>query len=67
MSVAVCVFVSVCVCLCYLGSVSVCVCRQPCGTCTSWLQKIVKCNPDFRVVTFTDARRQGIYVEYIQE
>jgi hypothetical protein len=43
------------------------VCRQPCGTCTSWLQKIVKCNPDFRVVTFTDARRQGIYVEYIQE
>jgi hypothetical protein len=40
---------------------------KPCGTCTSWLKKIVKCNPDFRVVTFTDARRQGIYVEYVQE
>lgn len=40
---------------------------KPCGACTSWLQKIVKVNPDFKVVTFTDSTRQGVYVEYVHE
>lgn len=40
---------------------------KPCGACQSWLQKIAKINPDLRVVTFTDASRKGIYVEYVQD
>lgn len=40
---------------------------KPCGACASWLQKIVKVNPDFKVVTFTDLTRQGVYVECVHE
>ncbi|KAJ8601837.1 hypothetical protein CTAYLR_009053 [Chrysophaeum taylorii] len=36
---------------------------KPCGACCEWLKKIASINPDFSVVTFTDADCQGLYVE----
>ena len=37
---------------------------RPCGACAEWLKKIASVNPDFSVVTFTDAEcRGGIYIE----
>jgi len=36
---------------------------KPCGSCAEWLKKIAAVNPDFAVVTFTDASCRGYYVE----
>jgi len=36
---------------------------RPCGACAEWLKKIASVNPDFSVVTFTDADCQGFFVE----
>ena len=40
---------------------------KPCGACNEWLKKIAESNPYFRVVTFTDAQCNGIYVSPCQE
>jgi cytidine deaminase len=39
----------------------------PCGTCNEWLKKISEANPYFRIITFTDANCNGIYVARCQE
>ena len=36
---------------------------KPCGACAEWLRKITEVNPNFKVVTFTDAHCHGVYVE----
>ena len=36
---------------------------KPCGACSEWLKKICEQNPEFSVITFTDAQCSGIYVE----
>lgn len=36
---------------------------KPCGACAEWLKKIASINPDFSVITFTDASCRGYYVE----
>ena len=38
---------------------------KPCGACNEWLKKIAEVNPQFCVITFTDKRMQGAYVESI--
>jgi hypothetical protein len=38
---------------------------KPCGACNEWLKKIAEVNPDFTVVTFTDANCTGVYIEQI--
>ena len=35
---------------------------KPCGACNEWLKKIAESNPDFKVLTFTDAQCNGVYV-----
>lgn len=40
---------------------------QPCGACNEWLKKIAESNPYFRVLTFTDADCNGVYVTPCQE
>lgn len=39
----------------------------PCGACNEWLKKIAESNPYFKIVTFTDANCNGIYVSPCQE
>lgn len=39
----------------------------PCGTCNEWLKKIAEANPYFRIITFTDADCNGIYVASCQD
>ena len=36
---------------------------RPCGACAEWLRKITEVNPNFAVVTFTDANCHGHFVE----
>lgn len=38
---------------------------KPCGACLEWLKKIAEVNPEFLIVTFTDANCEGIYVEQV--
>jgi hypothetical protein len=40
---------------------------RPCGACHEWLKKIAEVNPQFRVVTFTDAKIEGVYICNINE
>jgi len=40
---------------------------KPCGACNEWLKKIAESNPSFKVVTFTDADCNGVYVTPCQE
>jgi len=40
---------------------------KPCGACHEWLKKIAEVNPQFSVVTFSDALCQGVYVEQIRD
>jgi cytidine deaminase len=35
---------------------------KPCGACNEWLKKIAEPNPNFKVLTFTDADCHGVYV-----
>lgn len=35
----------------------------PCGACSEWIRKIMESNPDFKVVTFTDASCQQVFVK----
>lgn len=39
----------------------------PCGACNEWLKKIAECNPYFKVLTFTDADCNGVYINSCQE
>jgi cytidine deaminase len=39
----------------------------PCGACNEWLKKIAESNPYFKIITFTDANCNGIYVSPCQE
>ena len=36
---------------------------RPCGACAEWLRKIAEVNPEFYIITFTDDRCHGHYVE----
>lgn len=38
---------------------------KPCGACAEWLKKIAEVNPEFTIITFTDANCEGVYVEQI--
>lgn len=40
---------------------------NPCGACNEWLKKIAESNPYFKVLTFTDADCNGVYVNPCQE
>jgi cytidine deaminase len=40
---------------------------KPCGACNEWLKKIAESNPYFRIITFTDANCNGIYVSPCQQ
>lgn len=40
---------------------------QPCGACNEWLKKIAEVNPQFQIVTYTDAHCHGVYVESVSE
>ena len=40
---------------------------KPCGACNEWLKKIAECNPYFKVLTFTDADCNGVYIQHCQE
>lgn len=40
---------------------------RPCGACNEWLKKIAESNPYFRVITFTDADCNGVYVTPCQD
>mmetsp|Transcript_3893 Transcript_3893/g.5942 ORF Transcript_3893/g.5942 Transcript_3893/m.5942 type:complete len:455 (-) Transcript_3893:464-1828(-) len=40
---------------------------KPCGACNEWLKKIAESNPYFKVLTFTDADCNGVYVTPCQE
>mmetsp|Transcript_19651 Transcript_19651/g.27791 ORF Transcript_19651/g.27791 Transcript_19651/m.27791 type:complete len:730 (-) Transcript_19651:183-2372(-) len=40
---------------------------RPCGACNEWLKKIAESNPHFKVLTFTDADCNGVYVSPCQE
>lgn len=40
---------------------------KPCGACNEWLKKIAESNPHFKVLTFTDAKCNGVYVSPCQE
>ena len=40
---------------------------KPCGACNEWLKKIAEPNPYFRILTFTDANCNGIYISACQE
>ena len=39
----------------------------PCGACNEWLKKIAESNPYFQIITFTDARCNGVYISPCQE
>jgi len=39
----------------------------PCGACNEWLKKIAELNPYFKVLTFTDANCNGVYVNSCQD
>jgi cytidine deaminase len=39
----------------------------PCGACNEWLKKIAQSNPYFKIITFTDAQCNGIYISSCQE
>jgi cytidine deaminase len=39
----------------------------PCGACNEWLKKITQSNPYFKIITFTDAQCNGIYISSCQE
>jgi len=39
----------------------------PCGACNEWLKKITESNPYFKIVTFTDANCNGIYISPCHE
>jgi len=40
---------------------------KPCGACNEWLKKIAECNPNFKIITFTDTECNGVYVSPCQE
>lgn len=40
---------------------------KPCGACLEWLKKIAEVNPDFKVITFTDAACQGVFIEDVAQ
>lgn len=40
---------------------------KPCGACMEWLKKIAEVNPDFKVITFTDSRCSGVYIEDVAQ
>ncbi|KAL7485655.1 hypothetical protein ACHAW6_011248 [Cyclotella cf. meneghiniana] len=40
---------------------------KPCGACNEWLKKIAEANPHFKVLTFTDALCNGVYVSPCQD
>eukprot|EP00551_Chaetoceros_affinis_P012832 CAMPEP_0203668988 /NCGR_PEP_ID=MMETSP0090-20130426/5467_1 /ASSEMBLY_ACC=CAM_ASM_001088 /TAXON_ID=426623 /ORGANISM="Chaetoceros affinis, Strain CCMP159" /LENGTH=275 /DNA_ID=CAMNT_0050533555 /DNA_START=145 /DNA_END=972 /DNA_ORIENTATION=+ len=40
---------------------------KPCGACNEWLKKIAESNPHFKIITFTDADCNGVYVTSCQE
>lgn len=40
---------------------------KPCGACMEWLKKIAEVNPNFKVVTFTDSRCSGVYIEDVAQ
>lgn len=40
---------------------------KPCGACLEWLKKIAEVNPDFKVITFTDSRCGGVYIEDVAQ
>jgi cytidine deaminase len=40
---------------------------RPCGACNEWLKKIAECNPYFKILTFTDADCNGVYVTPCQD
>lgn len=40
---------------------------KPCGACMEWLKKIAEVNPDFKVITFTDSRCGGVYIEDVAQ
>lgn len=39
---------------------------NPCGACNEWLRKVADCNPDFKVVTFTDSSMEQVYVKPVE-
>jgi len=40
---------------------------RPCGACNEWLKKIAESNPYFKVLTFTDADCNGVYISSCQD
>jgi len=40
---------------------------RPCGACNEWLKKIAEVSIDFKVLTFTDADCNGVYVSSCQD
>ena len=40
---------------------------RPCGACCEWLKKIAECNPYFKILTFTDADCNGVYITPCQQ
>jgi len=40
---------------------------KPCGACNEWLKKIAESNPHFKILTFTDADCNGVYIQSCQE
>lgn len=40
---------------------------KPCGACMEWLKKIAEVNPDFKIITFTDSRCGGVYIEDVAQ
>lgn len=40
---------------------------RPCGACNEWLKKIAECNPYFKILTFTDAECNGVYITPCQD
>jgi cytidine deaminase len=39
----------------------------PCGACNEWLKKIAQSNPYFKIITFTDANCNGVYISSCQD
>jgi hypothetical protein len=40
---------------------------SPCGACNEWIKKIAQCNPYFKIITFTDANCNGMYISPCQD
>ena len=38
---------------------------HPCGACKEWLYKIAEVNPGFKVVMFTDASCEEVFVKTV--